>query len=441
MVFAASWSPDGARLATGGLDRTVKVWDAAGGRERLTLAGHMGAVFAASWSPDGARLATGSGDGTTKVWDAAGGRALITLRGHTGAVYTASWSRDGMRLATGSADSMAKVWDATDGRDLLTLAGHTGPVYAASWSPDGARLATGSRDGTAKVWDAAGGRDVATLRGHTGRVNCVIWSSDGTRLATGSTDGTAKVWDPAGGHELLTLRGHAGWVNSVSWSPDAARLATGSTDRTAKVWDAAAAAAVQKWARQDRAVQEFLDGNDFRSPNAKGFLQTWLLLSPLPLAAGESGAQALDRQQLPDEARLRPRPGEGVAIGGQRWVWREHRSPRAVVNFNAVAGRVADRSLVYAVCYVESDRARDSLWLQVGSDDQSKVYLNGRDIYQNRDVRDVSWLNTIGPLGLQRGVNVLLFKVANETGEWGGCLRLVDDTGRPVQGLRVKLTP
>ena len=36
-----------------------------------------------SWSPDGTRLATGSRDGTAKVWDAAGGRELLTLKGHT----------------------------------------------------------------------------------------------------------------------------------------------------------------------------------------------------------------------------------------------------------------------------------------------------------------------------------------------------------------------
>ncbi len=211
------------------------------------------------------------------------------------------------------------------------------------------------------------------------------------------------------------------------------------------MWEAADACAVQQWDRQDRAVQDLLDSNDFRSPHAQGFLQTWLLLLPLPLAAGESGAQALERQQLPDEAQLRPRPGEGVAIGGQRWVWQEHRSPQAVVDFNAAAGRVADRSVVYAACYIESDRARDGLWLQVSSDDQSKVYLNGREIYQYRQTRNiswnVSWLETVRPVSLKRGVNVLLFKVVNETGQWEGCARLVDDAGRPVQGLRVKLTP
>jgi hypothetical protein len=198
---------------------------------------------------------------------------------------------------------------------------------------------------------------------------------------------------------------------------------------------------VQRWAGQDRALQDYLDSNDFRSPHAQGFLQTWLLLLPLPFAAGEGGAQALDRQQLPDEAQLRPRTGEGIAIGGRRRAWQEHRSPRAVVNFNAVAGRVAERSVVYAACYIECDRARDGLWLQVGTDDQGKVYLNGRAIYEYRQSRDVSWLNVVGPLRLERGVNVLLFKVANESGQWEGCMRLVDDAGRPAQGLRVKLTP
>jgi hypothetical protein len=269
----------------------------------------------------------------------------------------------------------------------------------------------------------------------------VSWSADGTRLATGGEDRTAKVWDAASGRELLTLKGHAGWVWSASWSPDGTRLATGSEDGTAKVWDAADAAAVRQWARQDRAVQDLRDSNDFRSPHAQGFLRTWLLLLPLPLAAGESGAQALDRQQLPDEAQLRPRPGEGVAIGGQRWVWQEHRSPRAVVNFNAVAGREATRSVVYAACYIESDRARDGLRLHVASDDQGKVYLNGREIYQSRQIRDIEWLDPVGPVSLKRGVNVLLFKVVNESGGWEGLARLLDDAGRPVQGLRVKLTP
>jgi len=441
-VSSVSWSPDGTRLATGSGDGTAKVWDASSGRELLTLKGQTGEDASVSWSPDGTRLATGGmDDGTAKVWDAAGGRELLTVKGHTNVVRSVSWSPDGQRLATGGSDGTAKVWDAASGRELLTLKGHVRSIGSVSWSPDGTRLATGSADSTAKVWDAVGGGEQLTLKGHTGTVYAVSWSPDAMRLTTGSYDGTAKVWDAAGGHELLTLQGHTSPVRSVSWSPEGTRLATGDDDGRANVWEAADARAVQQWVRQDRAVQDLLDSNDFRSPHAQGFLQTWLLLLPLPLAAGESGAQALDRQQLPEEAQVRPRPGEGVAIGGQRWVWQEHRSPRAVVDFNAVAGRVADRSVVYAACYIESDRARDGLWLQVRSDDQSKVYLNGREIYQNRQTRDLSWMETVRPVSLKRGVNVLLFKVVNETGQWEGLVRLLDGAGRPVQGLRVKLTP
>ena len=312
-----------------------------------------------------------------------------------------------------------------------------------SWSPDGTRLATGS-DG----WDGEGvgrGRRPGTAhpQGAYGRVRSVSWSPDGTRLATGSPDGTAKVWDAAGGRELLTLKGHAGEVSSVSWSPDGTRLATGSDDGTAKVWDAAGAAAVQQWDRQDRAVQDLLDSNDFRGPHAQGFLQTWLLLLPLPFASGESGAQALDRQQLPDEASLRPRPGERVTVGGRaRGSGGSIGRPRAVLDFNAVLGRAAERSVVYAVCYIESDRAHDGLWLQVGSDDQAKVYLNGREIYRVPSCPvPLETLDTVGPVALKRGTNVLLLKVVNETGQWEGCARLVDDAGRPAEGIRVKLTP
>src|SRR5262249_21165117 len=153
------------------------------------------------------------------------------------------------------------------------------------------------------------------------------------------------------------------------------------------VWEAAGSGAVQEWNRQDRARDELLARNALRSPQAQGFIQTWLLLLPLPFASDEPGAQALDRQQLPGEAHVRPRLGERVRVGDQELIWREHRSPEPIVDFNAVLGRTTAQSVAYAVCYVESDRARDDVWLQVGSDDQAKVYVNGREVYQFRSPR------------------------------------------------------
>jgi hypothetical protein len=112
-----------------------------------------------------------------------------------------------------------------------------------------------------------------------------------------------------------------------------------------------------------------------------------------------------------------------------------------VLDFNAALGRVAERSVAYAVCFLEADQPREDLWLQVASDDQSKVYINGRQVYRCHLRRSLLALDTVGPIGLERGTNVLLFKVVNEGANWAGCLRLVDDAGIPVKGVRVKPVP
>jgi WD40 repeat protein len=64
-----AFSPDGLRLATAGLDRKARVWDARTGEKLLECKGHTDFVTSVAFSPDGLCLATGSYDKTARVWD------------------------------------------------------------------------------------------------------------------------------------------------------------------------------------------------------------------------------------------------------------------------------------------------------------------------------------------------------------------------------------
>jgi len=69
-VDAVVWSPDGKRIASGSVDKTVQVWDAADGSHVYTYRGHSNRVWSVAWSSDGKRIASGSNDATVQVWDA-----------------------------------------------------------------------------------------------------------------------------------------------------------------------------------------------------------------------------------------------------------------------------------------------------------------------------------------------------------------------------------
>ncbi len=245
VTFDLSWQPDGPAIASAGFNGTefsAKVWDARSGRELFAIPAPA-ELFAAAFSPDGRHLVTGGMNRTIQVWDAKTGRAIGTLGEHAREIRAITFSKDGHTLASAGGDGKIKLWDATrlteKQQPRFTLPGRVpGQCSNIAFSPDGARLATGGEPNTVKIWDVSSGRELLTLRGHTADVYTVAFSpGDGRLIASAGEDSTVKIWDGSTGELVRSFRGHEALVGSVAFSPDGRRLFSASRDHTVKVWD------------------------------------------------------------------------------------------------------------------------------------------------------------------------------------------------------------
>ena len=160
-VTCLSLSTPGGRLASGGADHRVMVWNLLTRKLEDTLEAHRDVVLCLAFSPTENLLATGAleHEKSLCVWDLSipnlanrQPRVFMSAR----SVYSLAFSPDGRVLfAAHGGDNTVRLWDVVSGQQRLRLRGHTCAVQSLALSPDGRILLSGDRYGTVRIWRAA----------------------------------------------------------------------------------------------------------------------------------------------------------------------------------------------------------------------------------------------------------------------------------------------
>ena len=202
------------------------IWNAATGRQTLEFQAAASRVNAIAFSPDGTKLATGSLDHTVNVWDAATGRSIAVFAGHAtaghhrslSAATEPSWSRPA-KTRPSSSGTWCRSRQCGNFESELRAGKHApaGPppsssadadvswVGGVAFRPSGKKLAAAGTNHTVAVWDLATGRLKHELHDGWGVMIALAYDHQGTRLAAAGTDRNVRHLGPDRGSETAAL--------------------------------------------------------------------------------------------------------------------------------------------------------------------------------------------------------------------------------------------
>ncbi|XP_044752723.1 protein HIRA homolog [Coccinella septempunctata] len=271
-VNVVRWSNEGHLLASGGDDKLVMIWRLTNegvstvfgsGKINIetwkciyTLNAHQGDILDLSWAPHDGWLASGSVDNTVIVWNAAKfPEKVAVLKEHTGMVKGITWDPVGKYLASQSDDKSIRVWRTGEWKEEVAVTdpfvdcSATTHVLRLSWSPDGQYLvsahAMNGGGPTAQIIERDGWRHDKDFVGHRKAVTCVRFNSsifkktsvDSPKIqqycccAIGSRDRSVSVWLTSLKRPLVVVKElFKDSVLDISWSSNRPLLLACSWD-------------------------------------------------------------------------------------------------------------------------------------------------------------------------------------------------------------------
>jgi hypothetical protein len=177
-------------------------------------------------------------------------------------------------------------------------------------------------------------------------------------------------------------------------------------------------------------------------PDAEGYIRDWLVLAPLSIG-DSTGAEAIDKKQFAEEAQPAAKDGAVQKVGSKQLTWAKTAAKDFFIDFKELHPAQGDQVVGWAVAYIVATTEQTGLTLKMNSNDQGKVYLNGKELVKFTDTRSLEKEaeDYAGGVTLKKGVNVLVLKVVNEENNWQGSVRFLTAADKPVTDVKIETKP
>jgi WD40 repeat protein len=288
-VLSIAWSAEGSRLASGGNDGTVCIWNPSAAFGPVITHDKGAPLHSLAVSEDGMRIAAGSEHGDIFIWDV-GNNTNITIWHDSSRVLCLAWQRGQEKVASGSESGDIHVWQRAARDPIRSVkpgesgAANDQAVWRVHWSQDGKKLASSSQTGAVQVWEP----DTSSAPRLIGKMPDyalgLAWSPDDTTLAAGSTRGEIWLWNAAGGAEpglkisREASQGHGDSVSSLAFLPGGKILASCGRDGTLRLWDVRSGAALARTLPVGGSLDDLAhseDGSKITAAGSDGYLRIW----------------------------------------------------------------------------------------------------------------------------------------------------------------------